>query len=189
VPGGTTTCTDPGTGANQCGAGIPKGANLNFTCYYSSDPASIGEQVSSWASNARQAGININPVSKTFNFIIQNYDDPVLPADNNKWAVEDYGGFTLGDYPTTDTIFNTGGDDNEGGWSDPKADRLITASKFSPNPNAVKSEASYITQQLPAIFQPNPDLISAWKGVSGPPDSFANLSQYGFNPQYWWVTK
>ena len=30
VPNGTTTCTSPGTGANQCGAGIPSGAKLDF---------------------------------------------------------------------------------------------------------------------------------------------------------------
>jgi len=30
VPNGTTTCVKPGTGSNQCGSGIPKGAKLNF---------------------------------------------------------------------------------------------------------------------------------------------------------------
>jgi len=30
VPGGTDTCTSPGTGANQCGAGIPAGTKFAF---------------------------------------------------------------------------------------------------------------------------------------------------------------
>jgi peptide/nickel transport system substrate-binding protein len=86
-------------------------------------------------------------------------------------------------------IFNTTGSFNEGGFSDPTADKLIRASQFSTDPNAVKNEASYITKALPAIFQPNPDNIYAWKGISGPPDSFASLSQYALPAQYWYVTK
>jgi peptide/nickel transport system substrate-binding protein len=189
APSGTTTCQSAGTAANQCGAGIKKGANLNFTVYYTNDPSNIGEQVTALASSAKTVGINITPVSKTFNYIIQNQADSSSPANDNKWQAQDFGGFTEDIYPTTDEIFNTTGSFNQGGYSDPKADALIKASEFSSNPNAVKNEATYITEQLPAIFQPNPDLIYAWKGISGPPDSFAALSQYGLNPQYWYVTK
>jgi peptide/nickel transport system substrate-binding protein len=189
VPNGTTTCQSPGTAANQCGAGIPKGQNLNFTDYYTNDPAEVGLETTQLASAAAQVGIKVTPVAKTFNFIVNQYDDPVAPSNNNKWAVENYGGFTANDYPTTDTIFNTGGDDNEGDYSDKTANQLITASKFSSNPSAVKNEASYLTNNLPGIFLPNPDLVFAWKGVSGPPDSFANMTQYFFTPEYWYLTK
>jgi peptide/nickel transport system substrate-binding protein len=188
VPNGTTTCQSPGTAANQCGAGIPKGQNLNFTNYYTNDPAAAGLETTQFASAAKQVGINVTPVAKTFNFIIDQYDDPVAPQNNNKWQVENYGGFTEGAYPTTDTIFNTGGNDNEGDYSSPTADKLIKDSKFSNNPNAVKDEAAFITKDLPAVFLPNADLVFAWKGISGPPDSFANLTQYSFTPEYWYRT-
>jgi peptide/nickel transport system substrate-binding protein len=189
VKNGTTTCQSPGTGANQCGAGIPKGQKLDFTDYYTNDPPPAGQEVTQLASAAKQIGINITPVAKTFNFIIQNYDDPSAPANNNKWQVENFGGFSTDIYPTTNLIFNTGGSLNEGDYSDPKADQLIKASEFSSDPNAVKSEASYLTQQLPGIFGPNEDRIYAWKGVSGQPDSFANLTQFAFTPEYWYLTK
>jgi peptide/nickel transport system substrate-binding protein len=189
VPGGTTTCENPGSGSNQCGAGIPKGQNLNFTNYYTNDPDTARLETIQFASAAKQVGIKVTPVAKTFNFIVDQYDDPIAPQNNNKWQVENYGGFTENPYPTTDTIFNTGGDDNEGDYSDPTADRLIKASKFSSNPNAVRDEAAYITKNLPAVFLPNNDLIFAWKGISGPPDSFANLTQYSFTPEYWYLTK
>jgi peptide/nickel transport system substrate-binding protein len=189
VPNGTTTCQNPGTGPNQCGAGIPKGQNLNFTVYYANDPPVAGQETVALQGAAKQVGINITPVAKTFNFIIANYDDPSAPQNNNKWQVENFGGFTEDIYPTTDEIFNTKGSFNEGGYADPKADQLINASKFSLNPNALKNEASYITQNLPGIFTPNEDRIAAWKGISGPPDSFASLSQFGFTPEYWYLTK
>ncbi len=189
VPNGTTTCQSPGTRPTQCGKGIPAGQNLNFTDYYVNDPAAAGQETTQWASAAKQVGININPVAKTFNFIVDQYDDPVAPQNNNKWQAENFGGYTENPYPTTDTIFNTGGSGNEGFYSSAEADRLIKASKYSNNPNAVKNEAAFITKDLPGIFLPNQDLIFAWKGISGPPDTFATLSQYGFLPEYWYLTK
>jgi peptide/nickel transport system substrate-binding protein len=188
VPGGTTTCVKPGTGAGQCGAGIPAGQNLNFTDYYTNNPASAGLQTTQYASAAQKVGIKVTPIAKTFNFIVDQYDDPIAPANNNKWQVENYGGFTETAYPTTDTIFNTGGSNNEGDYSSKQADKLINASKFSSNPNAVQDEASFLTKDLPAIFGPNQDLIYAWKGISGPPDTFANQTQYAFTPEYWYLT-
>ena len=52
-PGGTTTCTRPGTAANQCGAGIPAGANINFTDFYTNDPATAGLETTQLASAAQ----------------------------------------------------------------------------------------------------------------------------------------
>ena len=187
VPNGTTTCESPGSAANQCGAGIPKGQKLSITIPYTNDPPVAGLETTQLASAAKQVGININPVSKTFNYIIENYADPSAPQNNNKWQMENFGGFSLDIYPTTDLIFNTGGSYNQGNYSDPTADKLIKASKFSSDPNAVQKEASYLTQNLPAIFGPNEDRIWAWKGISGPPDSFSNLTQFGFTPEYWYV--
>ena len=111
------------------------------------------------------------------------------PENKNKWAAQNFGGFTETIYPTTDEIFNTGGSFNSGGFKSAKADALIKASKFSPNPSALKNEAAFITQDLPGIFGPNEDRIEAWKGISGPPDSFSDFSQFGFTPEYWYRTK
>jgi peptide/nickel transport system substrate-binding protein len=188
VPGGTTTCQSPGTGPTNCGAGIPAGQNLNFTDYYTNDPASFEQETNQFAASAGQVGIKVTPVAKTFDFIVNQYDDPIKPSENNSWAVENYGGFTSNIYPTTDTIFNTGGDDNEGDYSSPTADRLIHNSRFGADTSAVQKEAAFLTKDLPGIFLPNPDLIFAWKGISGPPDSFANLTQYSFTPEYWYLT-
>jgi peptide/nickel transport system substrate-binding protein len=187
VPGGTTTCQSPGTGPTNCGAGIPQGQTIEFTDYYTNDPISIGQETTQWASAAAQVGIKITPSAKTFNFIVDQYDDPIAPQNNNKWAVENFGGYTENPYPTTDTIFNTGASGNEGFYSSKTADKLINASKFSANPSAVKAEGTYLSHDLPGIFLPNQDLIVAWKGISGPPDSFSTLTQYSFIPEYWYL--
>ena len=46
----------------------------------------------------------------------------------------------------------------------------------------------WFTKDLPAIFLPNTDLVFVWKGISGPPDSFSNNTQYYFTPEYWYLT-
>ncbi|HTW19442.1 MAG TPA: ABC transporter substrate-binding protein [Mycobacteriales bacterium] len=188
VPNGTTTCQNPGSGPNQCGAGIPKGQKISITIPYTNDPPVAGQETTQLASAAKQVGININPVAKTFNYIIDNYDDPSAPQNDNKWQMENFGGFSMDIYPTTDEIFNTKGSFNEGGYSSPQADQLIKNSEYSSDPNAVQKEAQYLTSNLPAIFTPNEDRIYAWKGVSGPPDSFADLTQFAFTPEFWFVT-
>jgi len=188
--GGTDTCVKPGSGAGQCGAGIPAGTPLSFNLIYNSGTNIITEQVTDLASKAKQAGIHISLQSSNFNFMISNYIDPASPQNVNKWAMMDFGGETDSTYPTTFGLFNTGGSGQIGDYSDPTADKLIKASISSSDPAAVKQEASYLTAQQPVLFQANPDIIWAWKtGLSGAPSGWANLTQYFATPEYWYSKK
>ena len=69
-PGGTTTCAKPGTGANECGAGITEGHATQL------EPALLQLDRGHWsqdeqlASAAKQIGITINLSGKTFNYLI-----------------------------------------------------------------------------------------------------------------------
>ncbi len=190
VPNGTTTCTKPGSAAGQCGAGIPAGTPLSWNMFYSNQPATTGQQVTALVSAAKQVGITITTSAKTFNFLIQNYSDVSAPANTTKWSMMDFGGFSVNNYPTTNQIFNTTGSYNFGGYSDPKADAFIQDSVFGSDPKAVSKEAAYITGSLPAIFQPNSDNVLAWSTkLSGPPESFSNMTQYRLSPEYWYFTK
>ncbi len=190
VPGGTTTCQSPGTGANQCGAGVAKGQNLNFTFYYTSTPKSVGQTVTQFAGNLKQVGITANLKTDTFNNIIANEDDPSSPKTENQWGMANFGGFTENNYPSTNTLFNTGGSYNEGGFSDPKLDKLINASMLSRDSSALMNEIAAVDADLPAIFEPNEDRIYAWSPkLSGDVDSFAATTQFLLNPEDWYFTK
>ena len=58
------------------------------------------------------------------------------------------------------------------------------------NPAAVKAESSFLTQNQPGLFQPNPDFVAVWTNtLSGPPASFANMTQYYLTPEFWYFTK
>jgi peptide/nickel transport system substrate-binding protein len=196
VPNGTDTCIKAGTGPGECGAGIPAGTKLEWNLIYNTSPAVIGEQVQDLASEAKKIGMTINLSSSNFDFMIANYNDPSAPKTISKWAMEDFGGFTNSTYPTTFGVFNSQGSSNLGGYADPKADSLITASINSPAASAVTSEAAYLTTQQPGLFQPNPDsafgtsAIVVWqKTISGTPASFESLTQAQWNPEYWFITK
>jgi peptide/nickel transport system substrate-binding protein len=189
-PGGTTTCAKAGSAADECGAGIPAGTPLSWNLVYSNSPAVIGTQVEQVVAVAKQyLGINISLKSDTFNYIIGNLSDASNPDNINKWAMQDFGGFTDSLYPTTNELFNTTGSYNIGGYSDPIADADINASVNSLDNSAVYKELSYITAQQPGMFQPNADLIFAFKNtLHGPANSFSSASQYQYEPEYWYFT-
>jgi peptide/nickel transport system substrate-binding protein len=196
VPNGTDTCAKPGTGAGECGAGIPAGTKLEWNVIWNTSPAVIGEQVQDWASQAKTVGITMNLSSSNFNYMVANYNDPASPKMINKWAMDDFGGFTNSTYPTTFGVFNSTGSSNLGGYTDPLADKLVVGSISTSNPAAVTAEASYLTTQQPGLFQPNPDggfgtsSIVVWqKKVSGSQASFEGLSQNIWNPEFWFLTK
>jgi peptide/nickel transport system substrate-binding protein len=185
VPRGTTTCARPGTASDECGAGVARGWALSWDLVDGSSPA-IQAEVAAFASNAKQVGIDINVVPFP-DTIVSNVVSDVGNSNDNGRAMQAFGGFTDSDYPTTNQLFSTTGSFNIGGYSDPKADALIDGSITSPDVAAVTNEVSYLTQQQPALFQPEPDVVVAVNDhLHGPPNSFADASQYQFSPEYWY---
>ncbi len=190
VANGTDTCAKPGTATGDCGAGIPAGTKLAFNLIYNTTPP-IPQQVEDLASNAKAAGIEIALSGSNFNFMIQNYNDAASTANENKWAMEDFGGETNSTYPTQFGVYNTGGSGQIGAYSNPTADSLINSSVLGSNPSAVTSEASFFTTNLPVLWQPVLDYIWAWKTniSSTEPAGIENLTQYDNTPQYWYLNK
>jgi peptide/nickel transport system substrate-binding protein len=190
VANGTDTCAKAGTGAGECGAGIPAGTKLSFNLVYNTTTP-IPQQVEDLASDAKAAGIELSLSGSNFNFMIQNYNDPASPANENKWAMEDFGGETNSTYPTQFGFLNTGGSTQIGDYSNPQADALINNSVTGSNPAAVTAEASFFTTQLPVLWQPVLDYTWAWKtNISATtPTAFENLTQYDDTPQFWYISK
>jgi len=190
-PGGTDVCAKAGSGPGECGAGIPAGTKLAFNLVLNTQPGFIEQMDTDLASQAARAGITISLQYSNFNFIITNYNNQV-PADQayvDKWAMADFGGYIESTYPTQLGVFNSTGGGNFGSYHNPVADKLIAASVASGAPAAVKAEASFLTADQPGLFQPTADWIAVWKtNLSGPPASFANLTQANLTPEYWYFT-
>lgn len=194
VPGGQSTCVRPGAGAHACGAGIPKGTPFKFTLYSvpSSATASIPLESEAFASAAKRVGIEVTLETKTFNFLISNFND-ANPADKhfeNTWGATNWGEFGTSPYPTEDNIFNTGGTENVGGYSNKTADRLIHAAIFGGRPATATRLASYLERDVPMLFLPCADVIDAVSNkVGGTHDSWLAMTQDVFYPQYWYLKR
>jgi len=189
TPNGTDTCSKPGTDSGECGAGIPAGTKLAFNLIYNTSTP-IPEQVYDLASDAKQAGIELSLSGSNFNYMIQNYNDAAAPANENKWAMEDFGGEVDSTYPTQFGFLNTGGPGQIGDYSNTRADSLINQSVSGGNPAAVTREASFFTAQVPVLWQPVPDYVWAWKSniSATTPTAIENLTQYDDTPQFWYLT-
>ena len=141
-------------------------------------------------SKAKQAGINITLQSSNFNYMISNYLDPYAPANENKWAMQDFGGETNSTYPTTFSLFNTGGSNQVGNYSNPTGRQADQRLHHQQRPGRGQGRGgvphhrsadrcSSPTTTTPGLGRPT---SSATK-----PEAWENLTQYYTTPEYWYL--
>jgi peptide/nickel transport system substrate-binding protein len=182
-PGGRTVCRKPGSGAGECGAGIPAGNPIRLLwANVSGSSTSVGALESGiFAADARRAaGISVSFVSGAFSYLTAEYNDqnPVAAAHVNDWGVNNFGGVYTDYYPTQEGLLSLGGSLNLGGYADPKANRLMAASVASPNPRAVGDEVSYLSRAFPVLYMPDQDWIVAVSNrLGGPAGAFRAMTQ------------
>jgi peptide/nickel transport system substrate-binding protein len=197
VPNGQSTCVKPGTGAGECGAGIPAGTPFKFV--WANQPESVSStgalESEALASIAKQeAGINITLQTKTFNFLVSKYTNtsPDGLQQKDEWGVNNYGGLFMDYYPTQDGVWNHPGTGlNTGSANDAKGANLIQQSVHGTNGKAVTAEASYWATNPPVAFMPDQDYLLAVnsKKVGSVPDGWTVMTQQQWYPQYWHLIK
>jgi peptide/nickel transport system substrate-binding protein len=184
APNGTSTCQEPGSGAGQCGAGIPAGAKLDFKLQYVSGSSlttkTMNAEKSSWA----QAGINMNLSTASFSSV-NGTAIPCTPGAACAWELQNSGSgwvFSPDYYPTGEQIFQTGAASNSGSYSSATNDANIVASTNTQVP--LTTYENYLAEQLPVIYQPNyvTELSEIQKGLTGvTPQNIL----WAINPENW----
>lgn len=156
VPNGTSTCQNPGTGSNQCGKGIAKGAKLAFNLEYASGSTSLTQLMNAEKSSWAQAGINVTLNSASFNTVLGN----AVPCSSTEsacsWTLENWGGgwiFAPDYYPTGEAIFQTNAGSNSGDYSNTTNDNNIQ--KTISTTQSLTQYENYLAKQLPVVWQPN----------------------------------
>lgn len=184
VPNGTSTCTSPGTAANQCGAGIPAGAKLAFNLEYASGGDALTQLMTAEKSSWASAGINITLSQASFNTVLGNAT-ACAGGSSCTWELENWGGgwiFSPDYYPSGEPIFQTGAGSNSGSYSDPTNDANIKATITSQTP--LTTYENYLAEQLPGVWQPNSvsSLTEVRNGLHGviPQNPLLSL-----NPEEW----
>ena len=191
TPSGTSVCQAPGTGPAECGAGITKGEPLSFQLLYSSGTASVDEEQAAIQSSEEQGGIKITLKSEPFATlasVIGQCTASSHPASTCGWQLVDFGYDPYQLDPTGNTLFNTGGANNLGGYSSPEEDALINETEYGSSAQTFYTYEDYTAEQLPWLWGPLPSQIDVYKSGLG---GFAPLNPFrgSINPEDWYYTK
>jgi peptide/nickel transport system substrate-binding protein len=190
-PGGTTTCASAGTGASDCGAGIPAGTPLKFTEEYYNIPLTQNTtqyEVSEWA----KAGIQVKATPNTFSGVLSDAVAcvPTITKACESWDLANWGGGWLfaPDYlPTGEEIFASGAGSNTGNYNDATNNSLILKTNKSSSASVFTTWENYLAEQLPVVWQPNPSFqweVAKNLGGVTPISALQTL-----DPEYWYFTK
>ena len=155
-PGGTSVCSAPGSGANQCGLGVSAGAQASFHLEYASGTPALDTEMAQLKADWAQAGIAISLSTNTFNSVIGTAV-PCQSGQPCKWDMEYWGGgwvYAPDYYPTGDELWATGAGSNSGGYSDSQMDQLISTTETSPTIQALNAYEDYTAKQLPVVWMP-----------------------------------
>jgi peptide/nickel transport system substrate-binding protein len=181
------TCSDPGTGANQCGAGVTAGEKASFNLDYPSGASSTATEIQSLVSDAAQAGIQIISNAKSQNAIGNDLTPCTTSTASGCWEALYYGGWVYAPdyYPTGESLWATGAGANVGSYSNPKLDQAVAATTTSNNISAMYAYEDLVDTQHPVIWTPE-----TWgtgvviNGLNiGKSDPFQ-----GVEPEYWYYT-
>ncbi|MCK4176880.1 ABC transporter substrate-binding protein [Aciditerrimonas ferrireducens] len=186
---GIDVCERPGTAANECGAGIPKGKTLSILFMYSTGTPSFLAQVEAFQSAAKQVGVQISLDGQTEDTMYSIAG--VCPPGPCDWGMAGYSEFMwdFGQYEVIPGGGNQFGQGNywAGGYSSAQADSLIKAVHQSAGLSALYAEENYISKQVASLWWPVSDyeIVVAPKDLGGwyPLNPYAN-----YQPSTWYFT-
>jgi peptide/nickel transport system substrate-binding protein len=185
---GVMTCTNAGTGNNQCGAGVNAGTKLSIGLDFNDSNTSLSEQIQQWKSDASQAGIQLNINGEPFNTLTSNSSTCPTDPSTCGWQIVDWGYYTYGAVPTGNIFFLPDSAANYGSYRDDAMTQKVNATLHDPSPSTFAAYETYATQQLPgAINMPDPYKVYA---VSSNLHGVAPLNPSArITPETWYFTK
>ncbi len=200
VPGGTSTCIKPGTGAGECGTGIKMGEGLSFNIDYQSGVVSVQDEMNDLQAQAKKVGIAIDLTTHPFATVIGTAVACTPKQPTCKWTAQNWGaGWIYGpDYlPTGESLYAPGSVANYGSYSDPTTTKLIDAPILNTGSSAQEKQAltaygQRIAQQVPVLF--GPTSIGTYQGDAGTVvdqklGGYAANALGLMNPEDWYLTK
>ncbi|HEV2427254.1 MAG TPA: ABC transporter substrate-binding protein, partial [Acidimicrobiales bacterium] len=147
--GGVRTCERPGTASNECGAGITKGYQLNFSIVWASGTPALDQTFNAEISDWKSIGINFSHSTATFNNVIADCNSGAgfeLCSWGGGWVyAPDY-------YPSGETLFTATGGFTPGSYANAHMTTLVNTTTFGTA--SLSQYATYAAQQLPVLYEP-----------------------------------
>ena len=182
---GVLTCERAGTGASDCGAGIPKGRQAKFSMLYTSGSSTQQDDVDIVKSGLGQAGIALTAKGETFDALLADTVPCTPTASRCHWTFLYLGGWDFngpGFQPTGEPLFQTGAPNNAGSYSNRTMDKLINATHTSNSLSTFHRYADYTAKQVPSLWMPfSVSVVAVSKHMH---DVSQNPLQV-FYPEYW----
>jgi len=157
---GVMVCSDPGTGATQCGAGIAKSEPLSLKFMYQTGTPTLQAQVEAFATAAKSAGMDLvlDPQSQSTMFSIGGVCPSSGPCN---WGIILYRTFLWnygqGDVlPTGGQMFGAGNYWG-GGYSSSTAQTLINDTHTQAGLQPLFNYENYISTHVAALWFPTWD--------------------------------
>ncbi len=169
--GGVSTCSNPGSGAGQCGDGVNSGAKASFKLEYASGTLAVKQEMEALKSDFSKAGLEVNLTEAPFDTVITDAFGGSNVADMDNWG----GGWIFAPdyYPTGDEIFSTGAGSNGGGYTNATNDSNTDATTTSNDVKALYAYQDFLAKDLPVIWIPVADAVLA----------LAKKTLHGWDPQ------
>lgn len=189
------TCTKPGSGAGECGAGVTAGQKLSFTMEWATGTAYGEQEVDAMQSDASEAGIQIQLKSNTFSGVLGDNipcisGNPAGKAAGCTWEALNWGAGWIYDpdfYPSGEELYGTNASSNQGEYTSTEMNTLIANSISSSSLSALYAYNDYATQQLVSPFFPTAIQVNA-VASNLHVDQYFNLFSLT-TPEDWYITK
>lgn len=160
-PDGVTTCSHPGTKADQCGKGVPGGLNLVFNLDYASGLVYLDSEMKALKAAAAMVGVQLQLTTHPLGQVVQAavQCQPSQPAC--AWTAENWGGgwdYSPDFYPSGEEVVETMADGNYSNYGSSQMDGYIEASTLASSAKAqlaLDAYQDYVRQQLPFVFEPD----------------------------------
>ncbi|MFF3261629.1 peptide ABC transporter substrate-binding protein [Streptomyces sp. NPDC002932] len=189
--GATMVCTHPGSGDDQCGAGVDKGTKFQMQVLSQSGSTVTDNLMSALQSSFAKSGIGFGIKTAPVNSVLAQAGQCKAGDSGCKWQLSFFGSagsWYFPAYPSGDSLFATGGASNFGSYTNPAVDKLIGETTTDSSPAAMQKYSAALAEDLPVVWLPEPDYqVSVVKSGLG---GFAQDSLANFHPAMWkWTNK
>jgi len=177
--GGVSTCTKPGSGAGECGAGVKRGQRASFKLEYVSGTPTATQEMQQLAADFALAGIQITLAQAPLTTIL-GAATPCAPGATCTWDMEYWDTawiYAPDHFPSGDQLWACTGSgagalyagSDVGGYCDPQAEADIAATETSSGLQSMYAYEDFMAKNLPVIWFPVQDyeLAEINRGLQG----------------------
>jgi peptide/nickel transport system substrate-binding protein len=155
---GLLACTNPGTGAGQCGDGVAQGTEMKITVTTQNGSQQTDNMMAAIKSAFSQIGVDMTIQDVTLDNVLTTAQTCKSGTDCS-WQLVFFGtagSWYFSAYPSGQSLFAQTAKWNCGQYVDQQAFDLINQMLTSSDTGIAQQYSAYLAQQLPVMWMPNP---------------------------------